>query len=231
MTDIEEKLRHKIDFKTKPIGALGVLESLALRIGMVQNTLSPLLQKPTIVVFAGDHGIAKEGVSAYPQEVTFQMVMNFLNGGAAINVFCRQNGIDLKVVDAGVNFDFPSTENLINAKIGHGTQSFLTGNAMTDDELKRCLESGRNIVKPIFTEGCNVVGFGEMGIGNTSSAALIMSVLTGHDLENCVGRGTGLDDAQLKSKTHILSSTSWSSDHWPGLIDSPTTTRPRWQQV
>ena len=204
MTDIEEKLKHKIDFKTKPIGALGVLESIALQIGMVQNTLLPMLQKPTIVVFAGDHGIAKEGVSAYPQEVTFQMVMNFLNGGAAINVFCRQNGIDLKVVDAGVNFDFPSSENLINAKIGHGTQSFLTGNAMTDDELERCLESGKNIVKPIFTEGCNVVGFGEMGIGNTSSAALIMSVLTGHDLENCVGRGTGLDDAQLKNKINIL---------------------------
>ena len=217
MTNIENALRHKIDFKTKPLGALGVLESLALQIGMVQQTLSPMLNKPTIVVFAGDHGIAKEGVSAYPQEVTFQMVMNFLNGGAAINVFCQQNNIALKVVDAGVNFDFPSSEKLINAKIGHGTKSFLTGQAMTFDALNQCLESGKNIVEGIFTEGSNVIGFGEMGIGNTSSATMLMSTLCDLPIEKCVGRGTGLDDAQLTQKIAILKQ----SQAFHGKIDDP----------
>jgi nicotinate-nucleotide--dimethylbenzimidazole phosphoribosyltransferase len=201
---IKEKIQHKIDFKTKPLGALGTLEKLALQIATIQNTLSPALKNPTIIVFAGDHGIAKEGVSAYPQEVTFQMVMNFLQGGAAINVFSKQNGIDLKIVDAGVNFDFEKNANLIDAKIAKGTQSFLNQKAMNSEEMERCFEKSNEIVNKIAENGCNVIGFGEMGIGNTSSATMLMCTICDFSIEMCVGRGTGLNDEQLKNKINIL---------------------------
>jgi nicotinate-nucleotide--dimethylbenzimidazole phosphoribosyltransferase len=199
-----KELQHKIDFKTKPLGSLGILERLALQIGAIQDTLSPQLLKPTIVVFAGDHGIAKNGVSAYPQEVTFQMVMNFLQGGAAINVFCQQNKIELKVVDAGVNVDFVAGSNLVHAKIAKGTKSFLTEKAMTDDQLQQCFEKGKEIVNDLNKSGCNVIGFGEMGIGNTSSATMLMSYLCDLPIEKCVGRGTGLNDTQFDNKIAIL---------------------------
>jgi nicotinate-nucleotide--dimethylbenzimidazole phosphoribosyltransferase len=203
---LEKELQHKIDFKTKPRGSLGKLEKLALQIGTTQNSLSPVLNKPTIIVFAGDHGIAKAGVSAYPQEVTYQMVMNFLQGGAAINVFTKQHNINLKVVDAGVNFDFgfELNKNLINAKIAHGTKSFLQEKAMTETQLQQCFEKGKEIVTQLANEGCNVVGFGEMGIGNTSSATMLMSYLCNLPIEQCVGRGTGLNDEQLQNKIAIL---------------------------
>jgi len=201
---IINELQHKIDFKTKPIGALGALEKLALQIGIIQNTLSPTLQNPTIVVFAADHGVAKDGVSAYPQEVTFQMVMNFLQGGAAINVFSKQNDINLKIVDAGVNFDFEEDKKLINFKIDKGTKSFLQDKAMTEIQLHQCFEKGKEIVDQILKEECNVIGFGEMGIGNTSSASMLMSYLCDLPIEICVGRGTGLNDTQLQNKIAIL---------------------------
>ncbi len=123
---LREQIQHKINNKTKPLGALGRLEDVALQIALIQETLTPSLVKPHIVVFAASHGIANEGVSAYPSEVTFQMVLNFLNGGAAINVFTKQNGIELALVDAGVDHDFEPNEKLIDAKINHGTKSFLT---------------------------------------------------------------------------------------------------------
>jgi nicotinate-nucleotide--dimethylbenzimidazole phosphoribosyltransferase len=201
---LEGALWHKINQKTKPIGALGKLEKLALQLGCIQNTLSPKLEKPTMVVFAGDHGIAKEGVSPYPQEVTYQMVYNFLQGGAAINVFARLYGMELKVVDAGVNHHFSSTSDLINAKVGMGTRSFLHQSAMTREEFERAVRYGADIVNSLYMDGCNVVGFGEMGIGNTSAASMIMSLLALLPLENCVGRGTGLDEEGLKKKTAIL---------------------------
>ena len=199
-----EQLTHKIDTKTKPLGALGFLEKLAFQIGEAQQTLHLILKKPTIIVFAGDHGIANAGVSAYPQAVTYQMVLNFLNGGAAINVFCKQHKIDLKIVDAGVNFDFPTHRKLINAKVGKGTKSFLTEKAMTNAELNQCLAHGKTIVQQVFEKGCNIIGFGEMGIGNTSSAAILMHLLTQIPLTQCVGRGTGLDDKQFLRKITIL---------------------------
>lgn len=198
------QLQSKIDSKTKPIGALGMLELIALKIGLIQNTLNPKLTNPTIIVFAGDHGIASEGVSAYPQEVTHQMVLNFLSGGAAICVFSKQNDINLKIVDAGVNFDFSNTPNLINAKISMGTKNFLNSPAMDKVQCENALSKGALIVKEQGEKGCNIIGFGEMGIGNTSSASIIMSILCNISIENCVGRGTGLDNTNLKRKTQIL---------------------------
>lgn len=201
---LQEQIQHKINNKTKPLGALGKLEEVALQIALIQETLTPSLVKPHIVVFAASHGIANEGVSAYPSEVTFQMVLNFLNGGAAINVFTKQNNIELALVDAGVDHDFEPNEKLIDAKISHGTRSFLSQPAMTENECLLAIEKGKEIVKNILKTGCNVIGFGEMGIGNTSSAAVIMSKLLAIPIEDCVGKGTGVNPDQYKNKISIL---------------------------
>ncbi|MBP4138843.1 nicotinate-nucleotide--dimethylbenzimidazole phosphoribosyltransferase [Flavobacterium geliluteum] len=202
--DFDRLLKDKIDSKTKPLGALGVLETLAFQMATVFQTLEPKITNPNIVVFAADHGIANHGVSAYPQDVTRQMVANFLDGGAAINVFCQQNDIRLSIVDAGVNYDFPTNTNLINAKIAKGTQSFLHIPAMSEAELQLCFEKGKSIVENITKSCSNCIGFGEMGIGNTSTAAVLMSVLTGFTIEECVGKGTGVDDEKLIVKQNLL---------------------------
>lgn len=201
---LTEQIQHKINNKTKPFGALGKLEEVALQIALIQETLTPALEKPHIVVFAASHGIASEGVSAYPSEVTFQMVLNFLNGGAAINVFTRQNGIELTLVDAGVDHDFEPNEKLIDAKINHGTKSFLHQPAMTVEECQTAIEKGKQIVREIRKAGSNIIGFGEMGIGNTSSAAVIMSKLLHIPLVDCVGKGTGVNPDQYRKKIDII---------------------------
>lgn len=204
-SSLEPALTEKINLKTKPLGALGKLEKLALQIGKIQNTLSPVLTKPTIVVFAGDHGIAREGVSPFPQEVTWQMVYNFLQGGAGINVFARQHQIAIKVVDAGVNYTFTPHPDLIDLKVAPGTQSYLHAPAMSTAECDTAISRAAELVEQLHNEGCNVIGFGEMGIGNTSSAAMLMSLLCDLPLEQCIGRGTGLDDKGLEKKKAILS--------------------------
>ena len=207
-TELRQRLQHRIDNKTKPLGALGRLEEIALQVGLIQGTDHPQLVRPHIVVFAADHGIAATGlVNPYPQSVTAQMVLNFLAGGAAINVFCRQHQLGLYVVDAGVNFDFDTTvfaDKLISHKIGHGTRDYLRTEAMTSEELSLALEAGKQVVTDLHAEGCNCVGFGEMGIGNTSAASLIMSYVTGIPVEECAGRGTGMDDKQLGQKKDVL---------------------------
>lgn len=206
---IAEQLQQKIDSKTKPVGALGLLETIALKVGIIQNTLTPVISKPHIVVFAGDHGIAEKGkVNPYPQAVTAQMVLNFVRGGAAINVFTKQHGIGLTVVDAGVNFNFDLSLPIIHAKINHGTKDYSEGNAMSENEVQLAIEKGKSIVEDIFNEGCNTIGFGEMGIGNTSSAALIMHHFTKLPISDCVGRGTGSNDQQLKNKIQALTQSS-----------------------
>ena len=172
------QLQTKIDQKTKPLGALGRLESLALQIGLILNTLTPKISQPTLLIFAADHGIAKSGVSAYPSSVTAQMVLNFLNGGAAINVFARQHNLKLKIIDAGVNADFSAHEDLVNAKIAYGTQNFLYSPAMSLTECKTAMDAGAALVKKQYEAGCNCIGFGEMGIGNTASATALMHLLT-----------------------------------------------------
>jgi len=203
-TDKKEEIQNAIDMKTKPLGSLGKLEEIALRIGMIQGTTTPVISKPAIVVFAGDHGIAAEGVSPYPQAVTFQMVLNFLAGGAAINVFARQNDILLKVVDAGVNGDFEADENLINLKVARSTRNFLREPAMTADQLEDALTKASDLVARLGAEGTNTIGFGEMGIANTSAASVIMHLLGGIPLEECVGSGTGLDDEGVRRKLDVL---------------------------
>ncbi|AGA79971.1 nicotinate-nucleotide--dimethylbenzimidazole phosphoribosyltransferase [Echinicola vietnamensis] len=202
---LEGSLKQKIDLKTKPIGALGDLESLALRIGLIQQSLSPSLNNPHILVFAGDHGIAKENlVNPYPQEVTYQMVMNFLEGGAAINVFARQHQLALEVIDAGVNHDFGDQPHLIHAKIAKGTANYLNGPAMTLAQCQQAMQKGAELVDQVYQRNCNVIGFGEMGISNTSSAALIMHTIMGLPLEDCVGKGTGANNSLQKTKLQTL---------------------------
>lgn len=202
---IAAALQSKIDRKTKPLGALGLLEKTALKIGLLQQTLTPALNNPQMLVFAGDHGAAKTGVSAFPQEVTWQMVENFLAGGAAINVFARQNGLGLSVVDAGVAHDFGGErDGLIDVKVAAGTANYIEQPAMSVAQCAQAIEQGAGIVLGLAAAGCNVVGFGEMGIGNTASASLLTHCLTGLPLAECVGRGTGLDDAGLARKQDLL---------------------------
>ncbi|MBI1905256.1 MAG: nicotinate-nucleotide--dimethylbenzimidazole phosphoribosyltransferase [Rhodocyclales bacterium] len=201
---LQPALQQRIDQKTKPPGALGRIEALALQIGLIQQTLSPTLRQPHLMVFAGDHGAARAGVSAFPQEVTWQMVENFLAGGAAINVFCRLLGLDLSVIDAGVNHDFGPRPGLIDAKIGHGTANYLETAAMSTDDADRGMRRGRELAHGLAGNGCNVLGFGEMGIGNTAAASLLTHCLTDADLASVTGRGTGLDDAGLARKRGLL---------------------------
>ncbi|WP_354682109.1 nicotinate-nucleotide--dimethylbenzimidazole phosphoribosyltransferase [Cupriavidus necator] len=197
-------LRAAIDDKTKPLGALGRLESLALQLGLILGTQRPALQRPTVIVFAADHGVADAGVSAYPAEVTAQMVQNFLAGGAAINVFSRQHGIALEIVDAGVRVPLPATPGLVNCRIADGTRNFAAEPAMTAEQATAAMTAGMARVLRHAQQGCNVIGFGEMGIANTSAAACLMQRLTGRPLDDCIGRGTGLDDAGLARKREVL---------------------------
>lgn len=198
---LAQRLQDLLDNKTKPLGSLGRLEALALQLGLIQGTEAPQLRAPQMVVFAGDHGLAAQGVSLYPSDVTWQMVENFLAGGAAVSVLARQHGLALTVVDAGVAHDFAPRPGLQLRKIAHGTQDASQGPAMTEDQCRAALDAGAEVVRSLPG---NAVLLGEMGIGNTSSAALLMSRLTGLPIEQCVGRGTGLDDAGVQRKLAVL---------------------------
>lgn len=201
---LRDTLQHMIDTRTKPPGSLGRLETLALQLGMIQRTTHPTIERPAMIVFAGDHGIANEGVSPYPQAVTVQMVANFLAGGAAINAFSGVAGLALEIVDAGIATPLPPTPSLIEVPVARGTRNFAHERAMTRDEAIAALEAGAARVRHHAALGTNVIGFGEMGIANTSSAACLMSRLCGVPIDECVGRGTGLDDAGLAKKRDVL---------------------------
>ena len=203
---IRSALQEKIDNLTKPRGSLGRLEELALQIGLIQQTLSPALRHPQNIVFAADHGIVEEGVSIAPKEVTWQQVCHFTHpqGTGGVNFLCRQHGFTLKVVDAGVDFDLPRDRGIIDLKVGRGTRSFLHGPAMTETEMEQCMAGGAKVVRQCFEEGSNVLSFGEMGIGNTSSSSLWMSLFTGIPLAECVGAGSGLDNAGVQHKYAVL---------------------------
>lgn len=201
---IEAELRRKIDAKTKPLGALGRLETLALQLGLIQQSTSPKLVRPQILLFAGDHGAVAEGISAYPQDVTWQMVHNFLAGGAAINVFSQQAGIAVQVIDAGINHVFAERVGPRNFKIAMGTANYVREPAMSAAQCEQALLSGAKLVRECAGQGSNVIGFGEMGIGNTASASLLMHRIGGLPLADCVGRGAGLDDSGVQRKLAVL---------------------------
>ncbi|WP_025312281.1 nicotinate-nucleotide--dimethylbenzimidazole phosphoribosyltransferase [Roseicyclus elongatus] len=200
-TPFASALQRKIDLKTKPPGSLGRIEDLAAQIATVQKTLTPRMETCQLTIFAADHGIAQEGVSAFPAEVTRQMVLNFLGGGAAANVFARSVGVDLRVVDAGVSGAPFEAEGLIDRRIAAGTASFASGPAMTDAQCAAALEAGQIL----GADGAwDAVAFGEMGIANTATAAALGHKLTGIELDILVGRGTGLDESGLSHKRAVL---------------------------
>lgn len=203
-TTIAEALQNKIDNLTKPKGSLGTLEKLALQIGLIQQTLQPTLHHPVNVIYASDHGIADEGVSQSPKEVTRQVVYNFLNGGAGICFLSRQHGFELKIVDGGVDFDFPEMPQIINRKIRKGTRNFLHEAAMTTEEMNLAIKYGADIVTDCYNEGCNVISFGEMGVGNTAASSMWMTCLAGIPLIDCVGAGSGLNTEGVKHKYKVL---------------------------
>ena len=201
---LQSRLQDCIDRKPKPTGALGRIERLALQLGLILRSEAPVLREPQALVFAADHGLAAQGVSAYPQEVTWQMVENMLAGGAAISVFARQMGIALTLVDAGVAHDFAPRAGLVARKIAHGTQDASLGPAMSTAQCRDAIAAGREVVRGMPG---NALLFGEMGIANTSSAALLLARLAGVPLADAVGRGTGLDDVGLVHKQAVLART------------------------
>jgi nicotinate-nucleotide--dimethylbenzimidazole phosphoribosyltransferase len=201
---LRAELQHIIDTKTKPPGSLGRLETLALQMGLIQCSTRPTVRRPAMIVFAGDHGIAAEGVSPYPQAVTAQMVANFLAGGAAINALSRVASLELEVVNAGIATQLASTNGLVDIPVASGTRNFAHEPAMTSAQALAALQAGAARVRHHAVLGTNVIGFGEMGIANTSSAACVMSRLCGVPIDECVGRGTGLDNAGLAKKRNVL---------------------------
>jgi nicotinate-nucleotide--dimethylbenzimidazole phosphoribosyltransferase len=208
ISPVDEAIRaaayRRLDVLTKPRGALGQLEPLAAQVCAIQNTLDVRIARPVGIVFAADHGVADRGVSAYPREVTAQMVANFLHGGAAISVLAKLQGIELWIVDAGVDGDCGAHPRLIEAKIRRGTRNFIDEPAMTPEECTAALQWGRDVVERVMHGGSNTLILGEMGIGNTAAAAMLMHGLTGRELNDCVGRGTGLDDNGLERKKQLL---------------------------
>ena len=198
-------VQQKIDNLNKPKGSLGRLEELAMQLCLVQQTLSPKLSHPCHLLLGGDHGIEREGVSVSPREVTWQQMVNFTHGGGGVNMFCRQHGFKLHIVDVGVDYDLSSVPGIIHQKIARGTRNFRYEAAMNDDEFNRTLEVGVSLVDNCYSEGCNVVSIGEMGIANTSPSSIWMHRFCHIPLQECIGAGAGLDNAGIRHKYEILS--------------------------
>lgn len=190
----------KLDNKTKPPGSLGRLEEFGRRVAAINGTLSPATGKKIIFTFAGDHGVVAEGVSAYPKEVTPQMVFNFLNGGAGVNVLARHAGAEVRVVDMGVDFDFGGLPGLIDRKVARGTANLAKGPAMSREEAVQALEAGIQLALDAKTEGATMVGTGDMGIGNTTPSSAIIAAFSGRSVRELTHRGTGIGDASLERK-------------------------------
>ena len=197
-------IREKIDNLNKPKGSLGLLETLAEQICMIQHTLTPTLQHPCHLLFGGDHGIEREGVSVSPRDVTWQQMINFTHGGGGVNMFCRQHGFTLYIIDMGVDYDLTAYPDILNHKIARGTKNFLYEPAMSEAEFDQAIETGCELVDRCHQDGCNVICMGEMGIANTSPSSIWMHLFGNIPLDECIGAGAGLDTPGLQHKRVIL---------------------------
>jgi nicotinate-nucleotide--dimethylbenzimidazole phosphoribosyltransferase len=203
-TSVMDEAQNRLDNLTKPLGSLGRLEELAKTVCAITGTTSPDLSKKTVIVMAGDHGITAKGVSLFPSEVTPQMVLNFVAGGAGINVLANHVGADVVVVDIGVASDFDPALPIKHSKIGHGTNDFSVGPAMTKEQAIASIEAGIKIATEVIENGAKIIATGDMGIGNTTSSSAIVACISGLDANLVTGRGTGLDDEALNKKAAII---------------------------
>lgn len=201
---LREDIQRKIDNLNKPKGSLGRLESLAMQVCLIQQTLSPSLAHPCHLLLGGDHGIEREGVSVSPREVTWQQMINFTKGGGGVNMFCRQHGFDLSIVDVGVDYDLSAYPAIQNRKIARGTKNFLYEPAMSKTEYEQALSVGIDLVDDCKEKGCRILSIGEMGIANTSPSSIWMHLFTGIPLKDCIGAGAGLDTIGIRHKYEIL---------------------------
>lgn len=199
-----DAIRHKIDNLNKPKGSLGRLEDLAAQICLIQQTLTPKLNNPCHLLFGGDHGIENEKVSISPREITWQQMLNFAKGGGGVNMFCRQHGFKLYLVDVGVDYDLSNCYEIYNRKIAPGTANFIDSPAMSEEQYRQALDVGAEFVDKCHADGCNVVCVGEMGIANTSPSSVWMSLLGDIPLDECIGAGAGLDNAGIRHKSDVL---------------------------
>ena len=197
-------IQAKIDNLNKPKGSLGRLEELAMQVCLIQQTLEPSLAHPCHLLLGGDHGIEREGVSVSPREVTWQQMINFTRGGGGVNMFCRQHGFKLRIVDVGVDYDFKDIEGIIDRKIARGTKDFLYEPAMSKGEFDQAIQVGSDLVDDCVAEGCRVLSIGEMGIGNTSPSSIWMHLFGNIPLDECIGAGAGLDTPGIRHKREVL---------------------------
>ena len=209
---IRSVIQDKIDNLNKPKGSLGVLEELAMQVCLIQQTLTPSLAHPSHLLLGGDHGIEREGVSVSPREVTWQQMINFTRGGGGVNMFCRQHGFKLRIVDVGVDYDLSAIPGIMNRKIARGTRNFLHEPAMTEEEFDKAIEVGASLVDDCISEGCRVLCIGEMGIGNTSPSSIWMSLFCDIPLDECIGAGAGLDTPGIRHKCEVLTKALAHSD-------------------
>ena len=197
-------IQAKIDNLNKPKGSLGRLEELGMQVCLIQQTLEPSLAHPCHLLLGGDHGIEREGVSVSPREVTWQQMINFTRGGGGVNMFCRQHGFKLRIVDVGVDYDFKDIEGIIDRKIARGTKDFLYEPAMSKGEFDQAIQVGSDLVDDCVAEGCRVLSIGEMGIGNTSPSSIWMHLFGNIPLDECIGAGAGLDTPGIRHKREVL---------------------------
>ena len=202
---LQGAIQEKIDNLNKPKGSLGRLEELAMQVCLIQQTLEPSLAHPCHLLLGGDHGIEREGVSVSPREVTWQQMINFTRGGGGVNMFCRQHGFKLRIVDVGVDYDFSDVPGIIDRKIARGTKNFLYEPAMSEEEFDRAIQIGSDLVDDCVKEGCRVLCIGEMGIGNTSPSSIWMSLFGDIPLKDCIGAGAGLNNDGIRHKYEVLS--------------------------